>query len=152
MGKVGAKRIPERFDKAHPVWAAKEQLPQELRQEMSQTAKLDRFRKEMKAFLKANNLPTGLFTDPDDWAKFMHLYGKIIDECQLMLKGDGEQLQFIDRVVVHLKEAPKPLASQFGTQKIISICWTSHGTDGKSVDFDVIFGMDEPEADPIQTA
>jgi hypothetical protein len=151
MGKVGAKRILERFDKAYPIWIARQQLPQELRQEIGQTAKLDRFRREMKTFLKANNLPTRLFTDPDAWAKFVHLYGKIIDECELVLRGDSGQLQFIDRVVVHLKEVSKPLATEFGNQMLISICWTCHGKDGKSVDFDVFFGFDQPAADPKKT-
>jgi hypothetical protein len=144
MGRVGARRILERFDKAYPLWISKQELPQELRHEISQTAKLDRFRREIKTFLKANKLPTRLFTAPDAWAKFMHLYGKIIDECELVLRGDGGQLQFIDRVVVHLKEAPRPLETQFGNQMIISICWTSHGKDGKSVDYDAIFGFDQP--------
>jgi len=149
MSRAGARRILERFDKAYSLWITKQALPRELRHEISLTTKMDRFKREMKTFLKANNLPTRLLTESDDWARFIRLYGSIIDECELVLKGDGGKLQFIDRVVVHLKEAPEPLATQFGDHKIISVCWTSHGKDGKSVDYDVIFGFDQPP-DPAE--
>ena len=151
MERAGAKRILERFDKAYPFWIAKQQLPPELRQEISQTARLDRFRREMKTFLKANDLPTRLFIDSDAWAKFLHLYGNIIDGCELVLKGNRMQLQSIDRVVVHLKVAPNPHETAFGNQIMFSICWTSHGKDGKSGDYDVIFSFDQPP-DVIKTA
>ncbi len=84
----------------------------------------------MKTFLIANNLPTRLFTEPDAWVKFVHLYGNIIDECELVLKGDGVQLRFIDRVVVHLEMATKTLETEFGNQVLFRICWTCHGKDG----------------------
>ena len=142
MDRVGAKRILERFDKAHPLLVKKQQLSPELQEEIDQTTKFRRFHDEMKTFLTANSLPTRLFAEEDAWAKFIHLYGNIIDECEVVLRGDGAHLQFIDRVVVHLETATKVLESEFGNQLFFRICWTCYGKDGTCGDHYVIFGFD----------
>jgi hypothetical protein len=142
MGRVGARRILERFDKAYPLWISEKEVPRDLQNEIDQTTKLKRFRDEMKAFVTDNGLPTRLFEEPDAWARFIHLYGNIIDECELVLKGDGVKLQFIDRVVVHLEMATRALQTDFGNQVLFRICWTCHGKDGTSGDYFVIFGFD----------
>lgn len=142
MTRAGAKRILERFDKAHHLLVKKQELSRELREEIAQTTKFEKFHDEMKTFLTANSLPTRLFDNEDAWAKFMHFYGRIIDECELVLRGNGTHLQFIDRVVVHLDTGTKVRESDFGNELLFRICWTCHGKDGTCGDHYVIFGFD----------
>jgi hypothetical protein len=144
MYKVGARRILGRFDKAYPLWIGNKEVPRDLQNEIDQTTKLERFHDEMKAFVTVNDLPTRLFEEPDAWVRFIHLYGNIIDECELVLKGDRIKLQFIDRVVVHLETTTQALQTEFGNPVLFRICWTCHGKDGKCADHYVIFGFDPP--------
>ena len=141
MSRAGAKRILERFDKAHPLLVKGEKIPQELKKEIEQTTKLEECRAELKSFVKAHELPTRLFTEPDAWARFVHHYGNIIDECQLVLSGDRVQLQSIDRVVVSL-ETGKLLETEFGNQVIFRLRWICHGKDGTCGEHFVFFGYD----------
>jgi hypothetical protein len=139
MDRAGAKRILERFDKAYPILAQKQKLPPNLRNEIQQTIKLDKFRREMKAFLTSNDLPLGLVEDSDVWVDFIRLYANVIDECALVLKAGN--LQAIDRVSVHLEMATKTLDTEFGEEALFRIRWTSHGKDGLSGSHDVYFGF-----------
>jgi len=149
MSRAGAKQILEQFDKAHPLLIQKENLSQELKKQIDQTTKLGKFRDELKAFLNANGLPTRLFTEPDAWARFIHLYGNIIDECELVLQGNGAQLQSIDRVVVRVDVAPKILETEFGNQVLFQIRWICHGKDGSCGEHFVIFGYDPPSEQDV---
>jgi hypothetical protein len=144
MDRAGAQRILQRFDKAYPLLAKKQALPPELRREIQQTIKLERFSRELETFLTANNLPTRLFTEPDGWAKFIHHYGNVIDECELVIKGDGAKLKSIDRVTVRLETATKTLDTSFGSELLFRLRWISHGKDGTSGEHFVIFGFDLP--------
>ncbi len=142
MSRAGAKRILERFDKAHPLLIKEQELSHDLQEEIDQTTKFERFHDELKTFLTANSLPTGLVSKADAWARFMHLYGNIIDECELVLRSDDAHLQFIDRVVIHLETATKVLESELGNQLLFRICWTCYGKDGTCGDHYVLFGFD----------
>jgi hypothetical protein len=142
MSRIGAKRILERFDKAHPLLVKDQELPQELQQEIDRTIKFKRFQDELKAFLTVNGLPVRLLTDSDAWPRFIHLYGNIIDECELVLRADGVHLQYLDRVVVHLETAPKVHESEYGNQLLFRICWRCYGKDGTCGDHFVLFGYD----------
>jgi hypothetical protein len=144
MDRAGAKRILERFDRAYSLWIRNEKVPRDLQNEIDQTAKLSRFREEMEAFVAANDLPTRLFVEPDAWVRFIRLYGNIIDECELVLRGDGAELQLVDRVIVHLEMAADALQTTFGNEVFFRICWTCHGKDGTSADYLAIFGYDAP--------
>jgi hypothetical protein len=144
MSKIGAQRILERFDKAHPILVKDEPLPRYLHGEIGKTTKLTNFREEMKAFVTTNNLPTRLFTKPDEWVEFVHHYGNVIDECELELEGDTTRLKFINRVVVHLETASNIVETEFGNQILFRLCWTCHGKDGTSGNHYVIFGFDVP--------
>jgi hypothetical protein len=140
MDKIGAQRILERFDKGHAMSVNGQQLPRDLQNEIIQTAQLTKFRDQMEAFMTANYLPTRLFTKPDEWVRFVRLYGNVIDECALELKGDAKRLRFIDRVVVSLETAPQLV----GTQELFRLCWTCYGKEGKKCDYFVVFGFEAP--------
>jgi hypothetical protein len=144
MDRVGAQRILQRFDEAHSLLANKQPLPPELRQEIQETIKLDRFRRELKHFLTANDLPTRLFTEPDAWPKFIHHYGNIIDECELAIKGDRAKLKSIDRVTIRLQTATRTLHTPFGSELLFRLRWISHGKDGTSGEHYVVFGFEVP--------
>jgi hypothetical protein len=72
-----------------------------LKNEISQTTRLEKFRREMKGFLTYNNLSSRIVEDSDAWVNFIRLYANVIDECSLVLKA--ENLQAINRVWVHLE-------------------------------------------------
>src|SRR5271163_3056643 len=54
MSKAGAKRILERFDKAHPFLVRKEEIPRDLEREIDETIHLKTFERQLKQFLKTN--------------------------------------------------------------------------------------------------
>ena len=142
MTRAGARRILERFDKAHPLLVVDQELPDELQREIDRTLKFELFREELQKFLTVNGLPSRLLTDNDAWPKFVHHYGNIIDECELVLRGETTSLQHIDHVVVHLQTADKVIESKSGNQLLFRICWTCHGKDGTCGDHYVLFGYD----------
>jgi hypothetical protein len=142
MDRAGAKRILQRFDKAHPLLIKNEELPKDLKREIDQTTKLRKFRDEIKQFLVANDLPMRLFEEPDAWVKFIRLYGNIIDECELIVADKDTKLQFIERVVVRLETATKIIETKFGNQAVFRLRWTCHGKDGQHGSHEVYFGFD----------
>jgi hypothetical protein len=143
MDRAGAQRILQRFDEAHDLLVRKLPLPPELRREIEQTVKLESFRRDLKAFLNANNLPTRLFTEPDAWPTFIRHYGNIIDEGELVIKGGGANLKSIDRVTVRLQTAARALDTPFGSELLCCLRWISNGKDGTSGEHSVIFGIEE---------
>jgi hypothetical protein len=106
MSKAGAKRILERFDKAHPFLVRKEEIPRDLRGEIDET--------------------TRLFTEGNEWLRFIQLYGGVIDEGELLVEGDGVQLEHIDRAVVRLQVASEPI----GNGVPFRLRWICHGKNG----------------------
>jgi hypothetical protein len=135
MSKAGAKRILERFDKAHPFLVKREEIPRDLGREIDETIHFRRFESQLKQFLKANELPTRLFTEDNEWLKFIQLYGGVIDEGELLVEGNGVQLDHIDRVVVRLLIASEPLGNGVPFQ----LRWICHGKDGRQGEHFVIF-------------
>jgi hypothetical protein len=126
MSKAGAKRILERFDKAHPFLVRKEEIPRDLRGEIDETIHLRTFERQLKQFLKTNELPTRLFTEGNEWLRFIQLYGGVIDEGELLVEGDGVQLEHIDRAVVRLQVASEPI----GNGVPFRLRWICHGKNG----------------------
>jgi hypothetical protein len=148
MSKAGAKRILERFDRVHAFLVRKEEVPRQLQREIDQTIKLEKFRDELKQFLNANGLPNRLVVESDAWAKFLQLYGGIIDECELILKDEGgAQLKHLDRVVLSLDVAPEVTITEYGDQVWFRIRWICHDKRGGCGEHFVIFGYD-PSSEP----
>jgi len=71
MGRAGAKRILERFEKAYPLLLKGLELPPDLEKEISDTVTLVKFRDQLKKFLSDNGLiPAQMFPGtPDPWVK-----------------------------------------------------------------------------------
>src|SRR5271156_2925626 len=61
MDREGARRILERFDRAHPLLVSNQPLPTELKKEIQDTTKLAKFREQLEAFITSNGLPDKLF-------------------------------------------------------------------------------------------
>lgn len=139
MDRAGAVRILKRFDQAHPLLVQNKELPPELRKEIHQTTKLQKFEDEMEQFLNANGLPTAIVDDPNAWVKFLRLYAHVIDDCALVLAGERTKLHSLDHISVHLQMAIRPLECE----KLFRIRWTCHGKDGQCGDHDVYFSFPE---------
>jgi hypothetical protein len=147
MSKEGAKRILRRFDEAHPILVKGDKLSKELQDQLDQTMKVERFQEELERFLLEHNLPMRLFAEPETWVRFLQLYAKAIDECELVVMGDHAQLQNLDRVVIRHEEATKILRTEFGDHLVFRITWTSYGKDQTSGSQSIYFGYESPHAD-----
>ena len=141
MDREGARRILERFDRAHPLLVSKQRLPPELKKEIQDTTRLAKFREQLKAFIANNGLPDKLFADADAWPRFLHLYGNVIDECQLTMRADFAPMKNIERVVVSVKNAVLREAG-LPEQVIFVLRWICYGKDGKSGTHETYFGYD----------
>ena len=141
MSREGARRILMHFDEAHPLLAGGKrlhQLPDELRRQIEDITKLERFEEEMRTFLSSNGLPTKLVDKPAEWVNFLYLYSGVIEDCPLTLKSDKD-LNHITSVSVRKETAQKQL--EHGNQQYVlwRITWTCHGKDGKTGDIDVYY-------------
>lgn len=143
MSRAGAKRILARFDRAYPILCRGEELPRLLEKELEETTKLDKFCDEMELFLDANRLPTHLAVQADRWAKFLHSYADVIDDCALVIRDDTTLLQHIDHVSVHLDKPEKPLETEYGTEELFRIRWVTHGKDAKTGSHSVYFSYSD---------
>ncbi|MGA7223799.1 MAG: hypothetical protein WB621_06015 [Candidatus Acidiferrales bacterium] len=129
MDRAGAQRILQRFDSAHPLLLAKQNLPHDLAKEIGETIHLRKFHDQLEQFITENDLPDRLFSDLDAWARFLHLYGHVINECTLTLRDDSLALKNINRIVVGIEQATAPVDG-FPDQLIFVVRWTCHGKDG----------------------
>ena len=139
MDRAGAKRILSAFDEAYPILAKGEQLPEDLRTEIDRIAALREFTTEMERFLVANRLPTihGL-------ARFLRLYGQVIEDCDLVVRDNRVQLEHLDRISIRLEIAKTPVYEDERLREVLyALTWTCHAKDGKSGEHTVYFSYSE---------
>jgi len=94
-----AQKILAQFDRANihlKAGIVLHDLPGLLRLEIDRISKMRHFEDQLDAFLKNNGLPTLDQTREDGWIHFVHLYGKIVEDCPL---------------VIHAKNASATIAS-----------------------------------------
>jgi len=137
MSRAGARRILKRFDRAHPFILKKQEIPEALKADIERTTLLQVFETDLKRFLKANDLPTRLFTEKNAWVNFIRLYCGVIADCELVLRGDGAaHLVNIDRAEVRL-DVPKEF-EPLGPMAPFGLRWICHGKNGKRTEHFVI--------------
>ncbi|MGD0923344.1 MAG: hypothetical protein ABSA70_16510 [Terriglobia bacterium] len=108
-------------------------LPVDLRREIDGISKMEWFRGELSTFLAANGLPGLETVRRDGWAHFLHLYGKVVEDCPLVMTTNNTAAT-IEKVTVHLQ-----LANQVVENEIeYRITWTVADKNGLSGEIFVI--------------
>lgn len=106
-----AQDILQKFDaanihlKAGTKW---EDLPRSLRNEIDRISKLRSFEKEFTRFLQDQNLPPIDQNRVDGWIHFVHLYGKVVQDCPLEMSAQKAN-STISKVVVQIEMANRPM-------------------------------------------
>jgi hypothetical protein len=88
-----AQEILARFDAANvqlKQQIALRELPEPLRTDLDRISKMKFFENEMDGFLGANGLPNIESTRVDGWIHFLHLYGKIVEDCPLLMTATNQ--------------------------------------------------------------
>jgi hypothetical protein len=135
-----AQRILKQFDDANVHLKAGihlHDLPPELRSEIDGISKMRFFKKELYRFLEANGLPN-LDTDhPDGWAYFLRLYGKVVEDCPLVMAEAATSS--IVSVTVSVEEIPEPVENQ----RLFGVKWTVLDKNGHFGDIFIINGYEQ---------
>jgi hypothetical protein len=131
-----AQKILKQFDAANihlKTGIELHSLPSKLRNEIDRISRMELFTEECSQFLAANGLPSLDTTRPDGWAHFLHLYGKIVEDCPLVMSTKNSAAG-IEKVTVHLE-----LANQIvGNEIIYKMTWTVSDKNGLSGEIFVI--------------
>jgi hypothetical protein len=109
-------------------------LPSDLRREVDNLSQMKHFKRELYAFLKANSLPDLSATRSDGWIHFLHLYGKVVEDCPLVISGKNNSASAIDSVTVHVEVANQPV----GDEMPFNITWTILDKNGLSGDIVIL--------------
>lgn len=104
MSRDGARRILERFDKAHEEAIAvvppdPYNLSPESQEQVHDTMSYRKFRIQMREYLTAYGLPLDLVDSDLEWVNFLSLYTEVIEECPLVLTNVN--LNHITEVTVY---------------------------------------------------
>jgi len=83
------------------------QLPRSLRTEIEGISMMRYFEKECEAFLESNALSSLETTRSDGWIHFVHLYGKIVEDCPLVMTAKNKSAS-ISSVTLKLELAKLP--------------------------------------------
>jgi hypothetical protein len=136
----GAKRVLCKFDAAHFLLRDQKlelrDLPPDLKADLDRISKMTQFREELSRFLNEYGLPPLTKNLDDGWARFLHLYAKIVEDIPLAVVGATSK--HIRQVVVHFEEAPKKI----GGQVLFKVTWTIHDKNGQSGEIFVINSFD----------
>ena len=139
MDRAGAKRILSAFDEAYPILAKGDKLPEDLQSEIDRIAALREFKTEMTRFLTANQLPK-----IHRWARFLWLYGQVIEDCDLVVRDNRVRLDHLDRISIRLETAKTPVYENERLREVLfALTWTCHAKDGKSGEHNVYFTYSE---------
>jgi hypothetical protein len=112
MKREGAARILQRFDEALEYAVenratALNELPPKIREDLQNTMGYVKFLEQLQEFIRSEDLPGILLSDPYRWATFLSLYTEVIEECPLELAEQGIKLKYVKGVVVKkLRKAP----------------------------------------------
>ena len=131
-----AQKILKRFDLAnvHLKTGIKlHELPIDLGREIKGISGMEWFRAELLAFLSVNGLPGVDKVRRDGWTHFLHLYGKVVEDCPLVMTTN-DPAATIEKVTVHLELANQAVE----TEMFYKITWTITDKNGLSGDIFVI--------------
>jgi hypothetical protein len=88
-----AQKILKLFDAANihlRTGVELDDLPGLLRMEIERISKMSYFEDQLEGFLKGNGIPTLARTRSDGWIHFLHLYAKIVEDCQLVMTAKNK--------------------------------------------------------------
>jgi hypothetical protein len=102
-------------------------LPGLLRIEIERISKMRYFEDQLKAFLKANGLPTLDETRSDGWIHFVQLYARTIEDCPLVMTPK-DQSATIARVTLKVDLA----SEQDGGDMWFKVRWIIQDKSGMS--------------------
>ena len=131
-----AQKVLEQFDLANihlRTGIELHDLPVDLQREIDGISKMEWFRKELSTFLAANGLPGLETVRRDGWTHFLHLYGKVVEDCPLEMTTNNTAAS-IEKVTVHLELANQVVE----TEIFYKITWTVADKNGLSGDIFVI--------------
>lgn len=83
------------------------QLPRALRMEIDGISMMRFFEKEFESFLTSNGLSSLETTRSDGWIHFVHLYGKIVEDCPLVMTAKNKSAS-VATVTLKLELAKPP--------------------------------------------
>lgn len=107
MSRRTAKAILRQFDIAQPLLKTGVRiydLPAPLGREIDRIIKMKSFEEELSSFLKAYKLPPFTEDPLDGWAKFLHLYTKVVEDIPLMFTSHSPE-QTVVKVTLHYEGA-----------------------------------------------
>jgi hypothetical protein len=102
-------------------------LPGHLRLEIDRISKMRLFEKEFTAFLTAHGLPDIDSQRPDGWIHFLHLYGRVVEDCPLIM-NEKKPTSSINNVTVHVVLAKEAVQGEM----LYKISWTVLDKNGKT--------------------
>lgn len=85
------------------------------------------FESELKAFLKANELPPINATRSDGWTHFLYFYVNVISDCPLVISSNNTASE-IESVTVNVELANQPV----GDEMVFRVTWKIRDKNGLS--------------------
>jgi hypothetical protein len=122
LDRTDARAILNLFDAAHSQLRGSvkvQALPEPLRTEVTRISHMESFEAEFDEFCKAYGLPR-LRAVPDGWSRFLHSYGKVIQDIPLTMSGGGTH---VCDVVVDCATASPLRLSDGGEETMFNITW-----------------------------
>jgi hypothetical protein len=136
LDRAMAKSVLATFDRAQPLLkngTELSELPRELRQPIVNIFMFDAFTEELDEFIDKYKLPEISITGVDGWARFLHLYGKVIQDIPLIVKATAPNAaHHISKIMVKIETAEQ--LQEIGNQKQqwFKISWVIFDKEGIS--------------------
>jgi hypothetical protein len=145
---LGAYRILKRFDEAHPYfnnWPTTP-VPQDIVNEIGRTVSLEKFRADMKRFLKDQHLPLGVVDNTPQWLGFIAKYSSVTEDCPFILSAKTNVvLAHINSIAVKKLSSDSPATIPPGHQLIFQTQWQLLDKDKKELGvFFIPFTVKQP--------
>jgi hypothetical protein len=133
-----AQKLLEQFDAAniHLKSGVKlSDLPDSLRMQIDRISKMELFEEEFETFLVANGITSVETSRSDGWNHFLHLYGKIVEDCPLVMTPKNHSAS-IENVTLKLELAASAPEGIEGEQ-FFRIRWIVQDKNGLTGTIDI---------------
>jgi hypothetical protein len=134
LDRRSARKIIEHFDEVHALGLEKKDPSPD--NEAQRISKLEPFRDEISAFLRQYAIPD-FSQSSDQWAKFIYLYSRIIEDCPLRIRADNPVL--VSEIVVAVRESRETIVPG---EHFFKVSWHVKDKNGKSGSFFVIHSFE----------
>lgn len=143
-----AQQVLKQFDEANVHLKAGlelEDLPRDLEKGILAISGMKLFKKDISEFLTENGLPGLDATRVDGWVHFLHLYGKVVENCPLIMTTKNAA-STIKSVTLHLELANKPVEGDM----LYKITWRILDKNGLVGDISVMNSFSLAPRQPVQ--